>query len=303
MLEILRHPYVKSGAGHREDHRIRGAAVETLSIDERATMTNMAAEVGGFTGFIAPDEKHSRLPGRGSAGCAAEAARALLRGADVRSGRRCTRRSSRSTRPRCGRCSRSRAIPGTGCPIDELGAPVRVDIAYAGSAPRARRKTWTCTPGSCARRRTRGERVAPWCPLLHPVRLTGREALLRGSGLFGAVPGGGARPSSSHPAARASTRARGCRYDREERDHQRDQPQLPRPFRARAALPRQPLHDRGQRAGRANHGVGAGTGAGLARGHNTTRTTPRNSENGPAPGNSPGPAIEARVVGTARAGL
>ena len=34
-----------------------GEAVAELSIDERATMTNMAAEVGGFTGIVAADEK------------------------------------------------------------------------------------------------------------------------------------------------------------------------------------------------------------------------------------------------------
>ena len=34
-----------------------GEAVEALSVDERATMTNMAAEIGGFTGIVAPDAK------------------------------------------------------------------------------------------------------------------------------------------------------------------------------------------------------------------------------------------------------
>ena len=34
-----------------------GDAVASLSVDERATMTNMAAEVGAFTGIVAPDEK------------------------------------------------------------------------------------------------------------------------------------------------------------------------------------------------------------------------------------------------------
>src|SRR6266566_7153670 len=34
-----------------------GEAIEELSVDERATMTNMAAEIGGFTGIVAPDEK------------------------------------------------------------------------------------------------------------------------------------------------------------------------------------------------------------------------------------------------------
>lgn len=34
-----------------------GKAIEELSVDERATMTNMAAEKGGFTGIVAPDVK------------------------------------------------------------------------------------------------------------------------------------------------------------------------------------------------------------------------------------------------------
>jgi 3-isopropylmalate/(R)-2-methylmalate dehydratase large subunit len=34
-----------------------GDAIEALSVDERATMTNMAAEIGGFTGIVAPDQK------------------------------------------------------------------------------------------------------------------------------------------------------------------------------------------------------------------------------------------------------
>src|SRR6266700_3635493 len=57
MLEILRHPYVKSGAAIGKLVEYCGDAVEALSVDERATMTNMTAEVGGFTGYVAPDEK------------------------------------------------------------------------------------------------------------------------------------------------------------------------------------------------------------------------------------------------------
>src|SRR5207249_10692662 len=55
MLEILRHPYVKSGKGIRKLMEYCGDAVASLSVDERATMTNMTAEVGGFTGYVAPD--------------------------------------------------------------------------------------------------------------------------------------------------------------------------------------------------------------------------------------------------------
>src|SRR5438046_9470523 len=55
MLEILRHPYVKSGKAIGKLMEYCGDAVASLSVDERATMTNMTAEVGGFTGYVAPD--------------------------------------------------------------------------------------------------------------------------------------------------------------------------------------------------------------------------------------------------------
>ncbi|MFV1986331.1 MAG: aconitase family protein [Gemmatimonadota bacterium] len=57
MLEILRHPTVKSGAAIARIIEYAGPGVEALDIDERVTLTNMAAEVGAFTGIIAPDEK------------------------------------------------------------------------------------------------------------------------------------------------------------------------------------------------------------------------------------------------------
>src|SRR3989441_12417008 len=57
MLEVLRHPYVKSGQAIGKLVEYCGDAVASLSVDERATMTNMTAEVGGFTGYVAPDER------------------------------------------------------------------------------------------------------------------------------------------------------------------------------------------------------------------------------------------------------
>jgi 3-isopropylmalate/(R)-2-methylmalate dehydratase large subunit len=57
MLEILRHPYVRDGHAIGQIIEYAGPAVEALSVDERATMTNMAAEVGAFTGIVAADEK------------------------------------------------------------------------------------------------------------------------------------------------------------------------------------------------------------------------------------------------------
>jgi 3-isopropylmalate/(R)-2-methylmalate dehydratase large subunit len=57
ILKILSLDYVRSGKALAKVIEYSGEAVEELSVDERATMTNMAAEIGGFTGIVAPDAK------------------------------------------------------------------------------------------------------------------------------------------------------------------------------------------------------------------------------------------------------
>jgi 3-isopropylmalate/(R)-2-methylmalate dehydratase large subunit len=57
ILKILSLDYVRSGKALAKVIEYAGEAVEELSVDERATMTNMAAEIGGFTGIVAPDAK------------------------------------------------------------------------------------------------------------------------------------------------------------------------------------------------------------------------------------------------------
>src|SRR6266436_6286161 len=57
ILTILSLDYVRSGKALAKVMEYAGEAVEALSVDERATMTNMAAEIGGFTGIVAPDKK------------------------------------------------------------------------------------------------------------------------------------------------------------------------------------------------------------------------------------------------------
>ena len=56
ILEVLRHPNVKEGGAIGKVVEYCGEAVEALDVDERATLTNMAAEIGAFTGIVAPDE-------------------------------------------------------------------------------------------------------------------------------------------------------------------------------------------------------------------------------------------------------
>src|SRR5947199_6546729 len=57
ILALLAMDYVRSGKALAKVMEYSGAAIAALGVDERATMTNMAAEIGGFTGIVAPDEK------------------------------------------------------------------------------------------------------------------------------------------------------------------------------------------------------------------------------------------------------
>jgi len=57
ILKILSLDYVRSGKALAKVMEYAGESIAALSVDERATMTNMAAEIGGFTGIVSPDKK------------------------------------------------------------------------------------------------------------------------------------------------------------------------------------------------------------------------------------------------------
>lgn len=131
MLQILRHPYVKEGHAIGKLVEYGGEVVEALSVDERATMTNMAAEVGAFTGIIRPDEKVLEFLER-ERGLRPEEVRPLLEGlySDPDA------EWERVIELDAGTLEPMVALPGdpgNGVFISELGGPVKVNIAYAGS--------------------------------------------------------------------------------------------------------------------------------------------------------------------------
>jgi 3-isopropylmalate/(R)-2-methylmalate dehydratase large subunit len=56
VLHLLALPALRAGSGVGRVFEFAGPGVRALSIDERATLTNMTAELGGFTGIVEPDE-------------------------------------------------------------------------------------------------------------------------------------------------------------------------------------------------------------------------------------------------------
>ena len=131
--ELLRSELIRSGGGIGVVFEFAGPAVTAMSIDERATLTNMVAELGGFSGIIEPDET-------------TVAFLRDIRGVDValedwmRSDPGAAYKQVITID-----CSALRPLvaspgdPGNGIPVDALREKVRIDMAYGGSCTSAKR--------------------------------------------------------------------------------------------------------------------------------------------------------------------
>ncbi len=132
MLELLRHPFVRSGGAIGAIIEYAGDAVASWSIDERATLTNMAAEVGAFSGIVAPDEvARDFLVTRRAAVIPAFDDLASDPGATYAT---TIEIDASALRPMVA----LPGDPGNGRRVDELG-DVAIDIAYAGSCTAGKR--------------------------------------------------------------------------------------------------------------------------------------------------------------------
>jgi 3-isopropylmalate/(R)-2-methylmalate dehydratase large subunit len=56
VLYLLRMDPIKTGEAIGAVFEYTGSTIQAMSVDERATLTNMVAELGGFTGIVAPDQ-------------------------------------------------------------------------------------------------------------------------------------------------------------------------------------------------------------------------------------------------------
>jgi 3-isopropylmalate/(R)-2-methylmalate dehydratase large subunit len=135
ILKILSLDYVRSGKALAKVMEYAGEAIEELSVDERATMTNMAAEIGGFTGIVAPDKKAVQflVERRGMDRSKAESMmQGLYSDPDAQYAHVIDLDAAEIT-PMVA----TPGDPGNGKYVRELNTPVPVEIAYGG----------TCTAG------------------------------------------------------------------------------------------------------------------------------------------------------------
>lgn len=160
MLEILRHPYVRDGEAIGKVIEYAGPAVAALGVDERATMTNMAAEVGAFTGIVAADERTVRFL-VGERGMDADRARELAAGVFSDPGAEYVKVieiDASAVRPMVALPN----DPGNGLLMEELGEePVRIDIAYAGSCTAGKKEDMEMYARVFAEAEARGLGVHP----------------------------------------------------------------------------------------------------------------------------------------------
>ena len=133
VLHLLALPSLRAGEGVGKIFEFGGPGIAGLNTDERTTLTNMTAELGGFSGIVEPDEETRRFlrerrgldipiepwmrsdPGASYAGWIT---------VDL------SRLSPMVAAP---------GDPGHGLELGTLASPIRIDIAYGGS----------CTAGKC----------------------------------------------------------------------------------------------------------------------------------------------------------
>lgn len=133
-LTLLSHPIVRDGRGLGCIFEFTGPVIDAMSIDERATLTNMVAEMGGLTGVCAPDAETVRFL-RERRGIDFTIDDWMHSDTDASYAHEivvdCATVSPMLARP---------GDPGNGVAVADLHEQVTVDIAYGGSCTAGKRE-------------------------------------------------------------------------------------------------------------------------------------------------------------------
>ncbi len=158
ILKILSLDYVRSGKALAKVMEYAGEAVEELSVDERATMTNMAAEIGGFTGIVAPDKKavDFLVERRGMDRAKAQGMIAGLHSDPAAQYACVIELDAAEITPMVA----TPGDPGNGKYVRELNTPVPVEIAYGGTCTAGKNEDMDMYAAVLADALKQGKRVA-----------------------------------------------------------------------------------------------------------------------------------------------
>jgi 3-isopropylmalate/(R)-2-methylmalate dehydratase large subunit len=157
MLYILASDYMKSSKGIGKVLEFAGEDLMNWSMDERATLTNMSVEAGGFTGIIEPDEATLAYIVT-TRGLDADEVRKGFVYSDADAEYAATFEINLDEiRPMV-------ALPGdprNGIPIDQLEQEVRIDAAYGGSCTGGKMADMDMYARVLQNALAHGKRVAP----------------------------------------------------------------------------------------------------------------------------------------------
>lgn len=134
VLFLLAQPFVRDGGGVGKVFEFTGEGISQLTTDERATLTNMTAELGGLTGIVAPDAETVRFI-RERRGVEVHIEDWMHSDPDAVYTHKIyidlPALSPMVARP---------GDPGLGLPISQLQERVQIDIAYGGSCTAGKRE-------------------------------------------------------------------------------------------------------------------------------------------------------------------
>ena len=160
MLYLLSQPFWRSGRGIGKVLEFTGSGTAQLTLDERATLTNMAVEAGGFTGIIEADEEVVAYLTK-QRGIAADEIRKRI----VKSDPGATYADTFEVD--LAKIEPMVALPGdprNGIPLRELdqknGGDVRIDIAYGGSCTGGKKTDMDMYAAVLGAALSRGQHVA-----------------------------------------------------------------------------------------------------------------------------------------------
>lgn len=134
VLHMLALPALKHGSGLGKVFEFAGPVIKSMPTDERTTLTNMVAELGGFTGIVAPDAETVRflrdvrkIDFKLEDWMRSDEGASYASVLDID----CTNLTTMVARP---------GDPGNGIPLSDLTSPVKIDIAYGGSCTAGKRE-------------------------------------------------------------------------------------------------------------------------------------------------------------------
>jgi 3-isopropylmalate/(R)-2-methylmalate dehydratase large subunit len=161
ILLLLSMDYIRSGKALAKVMEYCGEAIEELSVDERATMTNMAAEIGGFTGIVAPDRKTVEflMERRGMKQEEAEKLCEGLYSDPEAQYAHVIELNADDITPMVA----TPGDPGNGKFIRDLNTPVPVEIAYGGTCTAGKNADMDMYAEVLADALKHGKRVSPSC--------------------------------------------------------------------------------------------------------------------------------------------